>query len=276
MAKTIPPHGTENRYTNHRCRCGQCRTAAAKARAERKRRAAYAQWTGQHAMVDAEPVRRHIVILRQAGLSVAKVAETAGVGYSVVRHVLYGTHGLPPASQVFRNNAEAILRVPLDVEVMPSCARVDGAGTRRRVQALIALGWTSQEIADRVGYTRTYVTALTRRAQVTAEAAHRILKVYSELSMRVPPDTHAARMAKAFAKRKGWIPPLAWDDDLIDLSDEDLAAELRRQVELWSYTELAAAHNARHRHGDKTPLTLEASREYKRRQKARSELGEAS
>jgi transcriptional regulator with XRE-family HTH domain len=215
-------------------------------------------------MVDAEPVRRHIAVLRAAGMSVAKVAEEAGVGYSVVRHILYGTHNMPPARQTFRSNAEAILRLRPDVESMPACARVEGAGTRRRIQALMTLGWTSQDIADRVGYTRVYVTALSSRGRVTAAAAKRIGRVFKELSMTVPADTLISRRTKAFARRKGWLPPLAWDEEWIDLTDEALTATVRELAEQMDDDELKRCAVSR-RGGDRSPLTVAACREYDRR-----------
>ncbi|MFE3452428.1 hypothetical protein ACFXJ8_26240 [Nonomuraea sp. NPDC059194] len=271
MARRIPPHGTENRYTNHGCRCPECKSASAEGRAERKRRAAYAEWNGRPALVDAEPVRQHIISLQQSGLSVAHIVNMSGVGYSVVRNILYGTHDQPPARRVFWDNAQAVLKVRADVDSMPGSARVDGAGTRRRIQALMTLGWTSQNIADLVGYTRVYVTALASRDRVTASAAKRIREAYGQLSMNVPADTPRARKAKAFAAGRGWLPPAAWDDDLIDLPDDELKVELRRQVALMDWSELQACHNSRARYGDRSPLTLEASREYKRRPRQKFE-----
>jgi AraC-like DNA-binding protein len=271
MARTIPPHSTENRYTNHGCRCEPCRTAAAEGRAARKRRAAYAEWTGRHARVDAAPVRQHIADLRMAGLSIQNIIDLAGVGSSVVRHILYGTHGEPPARQVLRPNAEALLRVRADVDGMPASARVDGAGTRRRIQALMTLGWTSQDLADRIGYTRTYVTALTGRERATAAAAQRVRRAYGELSMRIPPDTALARRTRSFAARKGWLPPLAWDD-LIDIPDAELEHELQQRVALMDNDELQRCDHARRRLGDRSPLVVAASREYDRRRHRAAEL----
>ncbi|MFI6496849.1 hypothetical protein [Nonomuraea typhae] len=277
MTRTIPPHGTENRYTNHGCRCDACRTSAAEARAQRKRRAAYAQWNGRPALVDAEPVRQHITRLRLSGLSIEHIVSLSGVGYGVVRNVLYGTHGNPPARQVFWDNAQAILKVRADVDGMPGSARVDGAGTRRRIQALMAMGWTSQDVADRCGYSRTYVSSLAARARVTASAAQRIRTVYSQLWMTIPPDTTQARYAKRFARSRGWLSPLAWDDDLIDLPDDELRAELRHRAALMDGRELQRCHKARWQGKDKSPLVAEGAREYKRRlRRSRAELGEAS
>jgi hypothetical protein len=58
--------------------------------------------------------------------------------------------------------------------------------------------------------------------RTTADA---ITRVYDELSMTVPQDDEAGRSPRAgrihdrqrrLAARRGWAPPLAWDDDTID------------------------------------------------------------
>lgn len=94
---------------------------------------------------------------------------------------------------------------------------VDGIGTRRRLQALAAIGWTYAEIAARIGKNTPAVQRVAqgcdpRVRTVTAEA---IRRVYEQLSMTPGPST----LVRGYATRHGWPPPLAWDDDLIDDPD---------------------------------------------------------
>ena len=95
---------------------------------------------------------------------------------------------------------------------------VDATGTQRRIQALTALGWPGYWIDDEIGRVRTYTTnILAQRAHVLASTADLIADVYDRLSMTLPPtDTLAQRQvvsrARNLARRKGWPPPLAWDD----------------------------------------------------------------
>lgn len=91
-------------------------------------------------------------------------------------------------------------------------------GTHRRIQALVALGWSLAEISRRAGYDRSHVPLiLTRHGPLQARTVERIAKVYDTLSMQLPeektgPQRHAASKARNLARRNGWPPPLAWDD----------------------------------------------------------------
>lgn len=95
----------------------------------------------------------------------------------------------------------------------------DGTGARRRLQALAALGWTTVEIGAELGITGEAVQFIRdvdshRMYRATAD---RIAAVYDRLSMRVPPKwTRYRTRVQTLALRRGWAPPLAWDDDEID------------------------------------------------------------
>lgn len=92
-------------------------------------------------------------------------------------------------------------------------SRLPATGTRRRLQALAALGWPSAEIAARLGVSDAAVIARTSSSRtVDRTNAARIRRVYDELSMTVGPSSITRKRALA----KGWVPPLAWDDDSID------------------------------------------------------------
>lgn len=99
---------------------------------------------------------------------------------------------------------------------------VPSHGVTRRLQALFALGWTTIDMAERLGVTYARVSHLMRgkypvlhRSTYAAVAA-----LYDQLSMVTPVDqapkgrgnvyvhARAARMAAA----RGYAPPLAWDD----------------------------------------------------------------
>lgn len=92
--------------------------------------------------------------------------------------------------------------------------RIDGTGTRRRIQALWAIGWTSQHIANACGWgTPQAVTEVVGvRRDVYASTATTIARVYDLMSMTPGPSAKNHREAA----RKGWAPPLSWDEDTID------------------------------------------------------------
>jgi len=95
---------------------------------------------------------------------------------------------------------------------------VDKTGTQRRLQALVALGWNWHLLSGHLGCSAEYVrTVATDKKFVYASTASKIAALYDELSMRFPPEDtpgqkNAATRARMRAKRKGWAPPLAWDN----------------------------------------------------------------
>lgn len=94
---------------------------------------------------------------------------------------------------------------------------IDNTGSRRRVQALGAVGWTMKVIAQEVGWQvpQALYRALHSNRGVRPFTAARIAEVYDRLSMQQGPSNSARMRASA----KGWPPPLAWDDDTIDDPD---------------------------------------------------------
>jgi hypothetical protein len=65
---------------------------------------------------------------------------------------------------------------------------------------------------------------------------------------------------------------MAWDDDLIDLTEEALETAVREQAEQMPMEELQRCDYARRRLGDRSPLVAAASREYDRRRHRAAEL----
>lgn len=95
--------------------------------------------------------------------------------------------------------------------------RMLAIGSRRRLRALQRLGWTSTAIAAEMGVTRNQIKQLMRRRTYTNRTTHEaVCAAYDRLSMRLPPESPAVRQLRAYAERRGWPPPLAWDDDEID------------------------------------------------------------
>ncbi|MEV0619546.1 hypothetical protein AB0I81_39950 [Nonomuraea sp. NPDC050404] len=140
-------------------------------------------------------------------------------------------------------------------------------GSRRRMEALAALGWPISEQECRLGHPDLF-GRLTRQKYVRPATARAIERLYSELWAQTPPDTLGSRRVKARAERAGWPRPAEWDDDLIDLPPSALAAAIEREV---SSLEPAELHRcARDREaGGRGLLTLAAAREFERRKSAK-------
>jgi hypothetical protein len=234
-------------------------------------------------MAEAEPVRQHVRSLKAAGMSYTSIARVAGVSYVVVSRLLYGepSRGVLPSRRLRKEHAQALLAVRPHHQA--DGALVLAVGTVRRLRALACVGLPAHIIGDHARMHPDHIRLLTggrSGATVTVDTARRVSRAYSRLwdadptSAGVAPARAAQVRTKAL--KRGWLPPAAWDDDLIDLSEEDLAAELRRQAEQMTMAELSRARRAHRDHGDNSPLMVEAVREYRRRQRQRSDLGEAS
>ncbi|MFF8297698.1 hypothetical protein ACF07M_20190 [Streptomyces globisporus] len=171
----------------------------------------------QGPLTDAEPVARHVRELMAAGVSYARIAAAAGVNTSTVNHLLYGRVHRPKAQRITTQNAQRILAV--DVSQVTTGV-VDATGTQRRLQALMAVGWPALRLGNILDLHPVYVRELQRRPRVYSKTAHAMAVAYNRLWNKEPErhgvSVQAANRSRNYARTKGWPPPAAWDDDLID------------------------------------------------------------
>ncbi|MFE0206964.1 hypothetical protein [Streptomyces sp. NPDC058985] len=212
------PHGNA-KYHLEFCRCPVCCRAARDYDNNRRRAIAYGRW---QPFVDAEPVRAHVRALGEFGIGWMRAARLAGVSTGGVSKLLYGDRprGLAPSRRVRPETALKLLAVEPSLENLGDRTAVDGAGTRRRLQALVCAGWTQSELARRLGmnranFGRTIVSGLVEVATLKATRT-----VYDEL-WRVDPVSAGvpefrAAAARRIAMSNSWAPVGAWDDDTID------------------------------------------------------------
>lgn len=197
-------HGTRAKYSAERCRCDACRAA-------NNRYAKWRQVTGNVDLVDAAPAREHIAALRAAGIGRRTIAARSGVAESVITRIT-GVDKSRPARRVRRSTLSAILAVTAEP---PDGTPVDGNGTRLRLRALVAIGWTQRELAQRLGWTDSNFSSLIhgrRHRNVSAGTRDAVIRLYEALSMT--PGSSARSRARAAAN--GWVPSLGLDDDRID------------------------------------------------------------
>lgn len=154
----------------------------------------------------ASRARAHVLRLRDLGWPYEQIADAAGVSTWVPHKLATGqTRHLWPESE------RALLALPL--VPYPSHRGVDGTGTYRRLEALQWLGWPLAEIARRLGLKPNTLTTLRSRGEpVSYRVAQAMAALYEELSGRPGPS----RMTATKARKRGYAPPLAWDDDTID------------------------------------------------------------
>jgi hypothetical protein len=195
------------------CDCEACRKCRKRAdENERSRLRAYGVW--QPKLVDAEAARLHVKELVRQGASHKRIAQAAGVSDNTIDGLAWGRRNRPATVQIRRRSADAILSVTLDQTLV----FVDGTGTARRIQALLALGWPSATLAAELNMSPKFISDMSRLRRtvgVRPEHAHAVTQLYDRLGMRPGPN----RTTAARARRAGYVPPLAWDDNEIDDPD---------------------------------------------------------
>lgn len=95
---------------------------------------------------------------------------------------------------------------------------VPSLGTKRRIQSLVALGWSLSELSRRAGWTRSLAALiLTREGPLHQKTVRQCADLYEQLSNELPP--HATKedrinytRARNLAARNGWLPPIWWDN----------------------------------------------------------------
>ena len=207
-------HGTRAAYVKDRCRCTECTAANTAASRTATRERIYGRW---QPYVDAGPVRGHIAALRRAGIGVERIAQLAGLSTSHVRQLAEHGGDVPTTQRVRPTTAAHVLSIGIDNVSRAPRSRVDATGTRRRLQALVAIGWTPELLAAELGRRPNSLHRSMTGLSVTARTAGEVVRLYERLWDATPPQvtSHqraAADAARALAAAQGWLPPLAWDD----------------------------------------------------------------
>lgn len=139
------------------------------------------------------------------------------------RHGTVAGYNRIPCREKCCKDAMAKYKSMRELDLMAGKPRIiDATGTQRRIRALSCLGWSNAEVARRAGMHPEHLPRLVKGAvTINRRTAERIAKVYEELSMELPAgrtkqEKQAISYARNTAKRRGYLPPLAWDEDKID------------------------------------------------------------
>lgn len=173
---------------------------------ERKRAIAAGEWDPE-CLIPAEPVREKIEELMKQGASTRGIARASGVSLRTVNFL---------RSREFENVTQGTARriMRLRIDKIQSGRDVDAIGTQRRLQALNAMGWGHEELAEELNSHRSQISLICtgRRKGVTRQFRDRVAAVYARLEMTPGPNSRARKMAL----RKGYAVPLLWDEGKID------------------------------------------------------------
>lgn len=154
---------------------------------------------------DSMAARLHVATCVGAGMSMSAIAAAAGVSVQVVWNVTNGQ------STLRRTTEAKILAVKPGVTsaARPDCTEpfVPAIGTRRRIRALLAIGWRHSDITAAAG-SSSAVTLHQQGRWVTLAKHEAFAKAYRELSGKPGPSEASRRRAR----KLGHPGPLDWDD----------------------------------------------------------------
>lgn len=198
-------HGTRDMYGYHRCHCAPC-TAA-----NRDYCRATARLKTSNRWVPAEPARARVLLLKEAGLPVAAIADLCAVAPSQLQFLIRGPKGRV-VQRVLATTLAALNAISYrDVAAaeLPAGTYVDAAPLRRQLQALTAAGWSMAAVARATGLRdRNLIDILNGGG--TREAARRTIEAaLAPLDGKAPPEStryerSAAGAARALAGAHGW------------------------------------------------------------------------
>ncbi|MPY47079.1 hypothetical protein [Streptomyces acidicola] len=207
-----PHHDTLTCYTDYKCRLPECVDRYNAWSRDRERAIADGTW---QPLLDAEPIRQHLLTLHAAGITIHRVAQLTGLTYRSVRSFTQHDYGnaAPRRHRATREVAAKILAINLD-EHTP--AVVSPIGTQRRFRALVAIGWPTVHTAIRAGLHPSNRNSMLRYPTIQARTAQRVAAVYDEMRHESPAkhgiSATSIKRAKLQAQRERWAPPSYWDE----------------------------------------------------------------
>lgn len=215
-------HGTTQAYKIDGCRCRPCREASTITARDRTKAQTFGRYDSGR--VEAGPVREHVQYLLDSGIGTRRLAELAKVSRSSIQALMYGRpeRGHGPYNRVSKTSAAKILAVQPSSETLAAQSQVNPAGTVRRLQALVAIGWPQAQLSTEIGINRSNIgPVILGQRNVTARTALAVRDLYERLWDKPPSGEEwqvkrSASRARKYAAERGWAPPMAWDDDQID------------------------------------------------------------
>lgn len=255
--RQAPHHNNLACLKQYGCQRPECRARWRTYMNNRTRLLAYGTW---QPYIDAEPVRQHVHMLRTYSIGIPRVRELSGTPSGTMTKLLYGQGSRPPSRRVRARTADRITAIRPSLELVLPKALVDGTGTRRRLRALVAVGWPQLELGRRLDMDKKSVNDQVNGVSATAygSTARAVRDLYDRLWDTDPAsqgvDARWIGEARARAVQRSWAPPAAWDDDYIDspaavpdLGEKVSAYAALSEDALWlmneqGYTRELAAH----------------------------------
>ncbi len=194
------------------CRCRRC--TAMGTRVHRRRLERLAALGVDTLRTDVTEARTAITEWVALGFTCVSIARAVGFSKGSVEQICRGEW--ETADRVF---VDRILDVSVRslIDATPDHGLVPKIGTTRRLHALARMGWAPRALGGYPLENIFYRPALT----ISARWHRQVVALYDDHAMRHGP---ALKLARA-GERRGWPPPLAWDEDVIDDPRAEPAAE---------------------------------------------------
>lgn len=169
--------------------------------------------------VPADPVRQHVLRLRDFGIGHRQLAKVAKVSPVVIMTLLNGHPAYPgrPTTRITYGAATRLLRIEPEHRHLADGAMIGSRGSQRRIQALCSVGYSLRWQADTIGTKFANYQRILKQDKITKSMAERIDELYKTYAFehQQSNETHgkkAITITKNHAKRKGWVAGAAWDD----------------------------------------------------------------
>ena len=204
--KPLPLHGSyarANGSPGYRkpCPCDLCRAKLLSA----KKRYRVSRESGRPGLVDAASARERLQELLRT-MSLLQIKAATGCDDYNLRRIIDGTR-----PQIRRSTLARIMNLK-PVPPAPG-TYLDATGTRRRIQALRAIGWSARATAEASGASETVIERICDgQPTVRGVVEMKIRAVYIKLAETPAPAGRSSTRAKNFAIANRWAPPGAWDD----------------------------------------------------------------
>lgn len=164
--------------------------------------------------VDAAPTVQRLNQLHADGMTWRAISARSGLALSAVYQISRGHR---------RSVLQSTERAVAALNLKPASQWTDATGSRRRLQALQAIGWNCAAVGRHAGLHCRTVQPILRgdTLRVNPATADKIRLAYDAMWGTPPkPATTQERSAVGralnHARAHGYAPPLAWDDDSID------------------------------------------------------------
>ena len=159
-------------------------------------------------MVPADEVRAHVHRLMELGWSARSIAQASGADIS---HC--GVTGLAQGrTEMTQRSTLGLLDLPDSASVPPTVEDgvwVPAFGAIRRIQALLMMGWSHDDLTEITGVTTRRITRQAQGPQsVRAKNWRAIDRAFRALQAKRGPSPKARDLARG----RGYAPPAAWDN----------------------------------------------------------------